>query len=149
MILAMHNSCTINAFVLPQEKAANLMATFWDRVFTKFNVSKLVQEASEATEDGPMDLRAGVGVRSKLGRKQERATKTPESISWRTFAHCLLGDLNLPTDEEKPVCWDELRDILEACARRDVPKEMCMSGSGSVEARRALARKTFVAVLTE
>ncbi len=35
------------------------MVTLWDRVFTKFNVSKLVQEACEATEDGPVDLRDG------------------------------------------------------------------------------------------
>jgi hypothetical protein len=58
------------AFVLPQEKAANMMATFWDRVLTEFNVAKHVQEAAESTGDATAGLRTSVGVRSKLGEKR-------------------------------------------------------------------------------
>ena len=138
------------AFVLPQERAANIMATFWDRAFTEFNVAKHVQEAAEsAAAAQPVNLRTSVGVRSELGKKQERASKTPESISWPTFAHCLLGELSLPTEEAEKACWDELGEILDVCARPDWPKEICTPGSASVEARRALARKTFVAALAE
>ena len=79
-----------------------------------------------------------------LNRNQERPSKTPESI-----AHCLLGELSLPTEEAEQDCWDELAEILEACARPDWPKEVCTPGSASVEGRRALARKTFVAALAE
>ena len=31
-----------DAVVRPQEEAANILATFWDRVFTEFNVAKHV-----------------------------------------------------------------------------------------------------------
>ena len=163
-----------------------------------------------------MDLCPSVGVRSKLGRTKERATKTPESISWPTLAHCLLGATAAPStanaraaekraaaavaeekraiDEitkrfarekakaetdaraaeeeakaeaaakaaekrsaaeavakatEEQECWDELGEILLACARPDWPRELCTSDPDSVEGRRALARKTFVAALAE
>ena len=36
-----------DAVVLPQEEAANLMATFWDRVISEFNVAKHVQSFTE------------------------------------------------------------------------------------------------------
>ena len=61
----------------------------------------------------------------------------------------MLGELHLPTKEEEQACWDELGEILEGCARPDWPKEVCTPGSASVEGRRALARKTFVAALAE
>ena len=50
------------AFVLPQERAANIMATLGDRVLIKFNVAKHVQEAAESTEDARVDLRTRAGV---------------------------------------------------------------------------------------
>ena len=75
------------AVVPPQEEAANILATFWDRVFTEFNVAKHVQ-SSGASHHG--DLAAMPGVRSSLGKKLERETKSPESISWKTVSRFLL-----------------------------------------------------------
>ena len=60
----------VEAFVVPQEKAANMMATFGDRVLTEFKVAKHVQEAAESISDAIADLRTSVGVRSKLGEKR-------------------------------------------------------------------------------
>ena len=68
------------AFVVPQERAANMMATFWDRVLTEFNVAKHVQEAAESTEDAPVDLRPSVGVRSKLGKNKKGQQRLPRAL---------------------------------------------------------------------
>ena len=84
-----------------------------------------------------------------LGRKNEKETRTPKSISWRTYAHCLLVHLSLPTEQEQQACWDAFRGILEGCGRPDWPTKICTRGTASVEDRRALARKNFVAALDE
>ena len=149
--------------VLPQEQAANILATFWDRVFTEFNVAKHVQSSDSSNELCSGDSAAMPGVRSKLGKKQERQTKSPESISWKTYAHCMLEDQAAEPKQEEQACWDELCDILEACGRPGLAEQIsapCSASavdaeqisapcSASAVERRALARKLFVAVLAE
>ena len=135
-----------DAVVLPQEEAANILATFWDRVFTEFNVAKHVQ-SSCASKQG--DWAAMPGVRSSLGKKLERETRSPESISWKTFSHCLLEHQGPEPQQEEQDCWDELFDILKACGRPGVSEQLSAPGSASAAQRRALARKLFVAALTE
>jgi hypothetical protein len=131
-----------DAVVLPHERAANVMSTFWDRVICEFNVAKHEKEGGDSDKG---TLRSATGVRSTLGKKKEKLTISPESISWRTFAHCLLGSLELPTEQEETECWDELNRILEMCGRSGAPTP----GSASVHERRSLARRTFVAALAE
>jgi hypothetical protein len=154
-----------DAVILPEEQAANLLASFWDRVYTEFNVAKHMHSSCEAVPGEPEALRADTGVRSKLGKKLERTTKSPESISFPTFAHCLLGQ-SLPTQEQKQDCWDELRDILQTCGRPGSAENICAPGSASADEqhaaeninapgsasadeRHAAARKAFVAALAE
>ena len=125
---------------------------------TEFNVAKHVQASTESAEDAALKLSSGVGVRSKVGKKLERQSRTPENISWRTFTHCLLGHLDLPPEKEEQACWDELSEILEASGRPGWPNEICVPGSAGadvapgsagVDGRRAVARKVFVAALAE
>ena len=89
------------------------------------------------------------GIRSSLGKKLERGTKSPESISWKTFSHCLLEQQGPEPPQEEQDCWDELYDILEACGRPGVSEQISASGFASAGERRALARKLFVAALAE
>ena len=126
-----------DAVPLPQAEAANLLGAFWDRVYTEFNVAKHL---------APEDLRAVPGVRASLGKKKERAVKSPESLSSKTLSHCLLGTLDLPTPEEENACWQELDDILQASGR---PFSNSVSEGSDDTARRAQARKLFVAALAE
>jgi hypothetical protein len=55
--------------VVPHEKAANLLATFWDRVFAEVNVANHVQAACGSVEGQEINFRADVGARSELGEK--------------------------------------------------------------------------------
>ncbi len=54
-----------------RKRAANVLATFWDIVFTEFNVAKHV-----AREHEGQDIAAAVGVRAKLGKEKEREVNT-------------------------------------------------------------------------
>jgi hypothetical protein len=118
-------------------------------VFAEFNVAKHVRAACGSVEGQEINLCADVGVRSKLGKKMERDTKSLESISGRAFAHSLLGQLDLPTEQQEQECSGEIRGVLAVCGRSNWPREVCAPGSASAEERRALARKTFVAALAE
>ena len=136
------------AEVVAEAEAADRLAAFWDRAYTEFNVAKTVAhesftQASAASRD--------VGVRQRLGPAEEKQVRSPESISYDTFAHCLLGGLELPT-EAGDRCWGELVEILGGCSRIAVDAlaaEFGGPGSASLEARRSRARLHFVAALAE
>jgi hypothetical protein len=49
-------------------------------------------------------------------RRLERETTSLESISGRTFAHCLLGQQDLPIEQQEQECWGELREIIAVVA---------------------------------
>ena len=132
------------AVVLPQEEAANILATFWDRVFTEFDVAKHVQSSGPSSSSAVMPR-----VMPQLGKKLERETKSPESISCKAFAHCLLEPTGAEPEHEEQNCWDELADILEACGRPGLADQISAPSSASACERRALARKLFVATLGE
>ena len=59
--------------VMMNEEAAHTMATFWDRVYTEYNVAKqfatpsVEQGASQRLTAQGTDLRAEMGARSKIG----------------------------------------------------------------------------------
>ena len=98
-------------------------------------------------------LQCDTGPRSKSGRKKERELPSPESISFKTLEHCLLGDFQAISEEDEGKCWEELDHILNSCGRR---KSSCASrpslASRSPEEllrAQATARKMFVAVLAE
>ena len=76
------------------------------------------------------DLRAGTGVRHKLGKKIGREKPSPETLSYEALSHCLIGD--------KPVTWHGLEDdkrkqeefqaelvsILTECGRGGVTRDI-------------------------
>lgn len=136
----------VDCHVLPQEEAANILATFWDRVFTEFNVAKHMQSNCASQQ---CDVAAMPGTRSSMGKKLEREARSPESISWKTFSHCFLEPQNSETQLEDQSCWDELRDILDACGRPGLAEQLSAARSASASQRRALARKLWVCVLSE
>ena len=95
--------------------------------------------------------RAETGIRIKLGKAREREFRSPEAISYRTYAHCLLEGLDLSGAEEEQ-CWDELLEIMRGCSRIEEAKlkeEILGPISASAAQKRARARKHFVAALAE
>ena len=96
------------------------MASFWDRAITEFNVAKALASSSYALRGQDSEARVGlphdVGLRQKLGKKQEKERSSPECISYKTFAHCVLGTIEV-SDAEERQCWSEFEHILEDCGR--------------------------------
>ena len=159
--------------VMPAQEAANLMASFWDRVLTEWNVAKAfdVHKHTAAVPAGSADLREDpvdllwklcdkVGPRRAMGTKAERATISPECISSETLTRCLLQTPSV-TEEQDRQCWQEFDDTMANCARCVEPAPDSISfplGIGDEEAgmqtcsqaqRRARARSRFVAALAE
>ena len=145
--------------VVPQTEAANRMASFWDRVFCEFNVAKAMKHANDiqalpdaAHEENAKLMRGDVGTRQKLGKKKEKEQSSPETLSYKTLAHCLLGCLDM-TEIEEGHCWDELNHIVQNCSRNVNASEPALGSPGATEEekeqRRAHARKLFVAALAE
>ena len=132
----------------PTQEAADLLASFWDRIHTEFNVAKAVKCMSSGAPDDAdiFALCEDTGIRQKIGRKKEKEFPSPESISYQTLMHCLLGNpaANL---EAETTCWRELDEILNKCAR--CGDSSTWPTSGSQEEKHALARKYFVAALAE
>ncbi len=152
--------------VLPEAEAAGRMASFWDRVITEYNVAKALcteDDSGGVDSGGATDttLRGDIGPRAKCGKKAEKEKASPETLSYRSFAHCLLGGPEQCSAVEEKECWDELENILRGCARASAswedyerdrkPKEQdtVPPGSGSEDERRAFARKVFVSALAE
>ena len=143
--------------VLPQTEAANLMACFWDRVVAEFNVAKALDQFSQALPGEPSlesikEMASATGLRQKFGKKQENGQPSPECISYKTLAHCVLGTLDV-SDAESEQCWSEFDHILEQCGRA---KDACAArprlASGDEnekEHAHAQARKVFVSALAE
>ena len=102
------DSAPPGAQVVAEVDAADRLAAFWDRAYTEFNVAKTV---AHETFSLPSAASRDVGVRQRLGPAEEKQVRSPESISYDTFAHCLLGGLELPT-EAGDRCWGELVEIL-------------------------------------
>ena len=95
--------------------------------------------------------RAETGIRIKLGKAREREFRSPEAISYRTYAHCLLEGLDLSGAEEEQ-CWDEFLEIMRGCSRIEEAKlkeDILGPISASAAQKRARARKHFVAALAE
>ena len=142
--------------VLPQTEAASLMASFWDRAITEFNVAKALASSSHALQGQDSEARVGlphdVGLRQKLGKKQEKERSSPECISYKTFAHCVLGTIEV-SDAEEAQCWNEFEHILEDCSRASHAwgSRPCLTSCSTEEKKqkRALARKIFVSALSE
>ena len=66
-----------DAIVLPQEQAANVMASFWDRVISEFNVAKHTQAVAEVPGVDAAELQADIGTRTNLGkRKRKQSTES-------------------------------------------------------------------------
>ena len=134
---------------VPQAEAADRLAAFWDRTYTEYNVAKAfslkpvdVLPGGSSGHGRSADLAGAVGVRQGLGPIGEKQVRSPESISYETHAHCLLGSLDVG-DAESYRCWGELVDILEGCSRtpREVLQaELAEPGSASLPARQARAR---------
>ena len=120
------------------------MSSFWGRVYTETNVAKDLQHHEDshallgALDSEPDDashallgasgenpqqasLKCDTGPRSKSGRKKEREMPSPESISYKTLQHCLLGDFQAISEEDKAKCWEELDHILNSCGRLKSP----------------------------
>ena len=92
-----------------------------------------------------------VGVRQQMGTAEERKVRSPESISYETFAHCLLQGLEMNAEEDAR-CWSELQEILNGCARgsaADMNELLVEPSSASSEAKRDNARLHFVVALAE
>ena len=109
------------------------MASFWDRVVTEHNVAKALQANSlpqslMAQEDQVKGLQGDAGLRQKLGKSKEREAPAPEAISYKTFAHCLLGSPAVLDKDEATKCWEELGHILQGCSR--IP-HLCHVGPSS------------------
>ena len=140
--------------VVPEAAAADQLASFWDRAFTEFNVAKAMggRVASEGSAwAGVSTMAPDVGVRQQLGTAEEKKVRSPESISYETLAHCLLGGLEMNAEEDAR-CWSELEEILHGCARgsaADMNELLVEPSSASSEAKRANARLHFVAALAE
>ena len=132
----------------PTQEAANLLASFWDRIHTEFNVAKAVKSSTSESQEyeDTFALCEDTGVRHKLGRKHERESPSPESISYETLMYCLLGN-TASTPEEETKCWQELDEILNKCGR--CGDSSTWPGSASQAEKHAIARKFFVAALSE
>ncbi len=63
-----------DAIVLPQEQAANVMASFWDRVISEVNVAKHAQAVAEVLGADVAELQADIGTRAKIGKTKEKNT---------------------------------------------------------------------------
>lgn len=143
--------------VLPQTEAANLMACFWDRVIAEFNVAKALDQFSQALPGEPslesiVEMASATGLRQKFGKKQEKGQPSPECISYKTLAHCVLGTLDV-SDAESEQCWAEFDHILEQCGRA---KDACTArlrlascDENEKGHAHAQARKVFVSALAE
>ena len=86
-----------------------------------------------------------------MGTAEERKVRSPESISYETFAHCLLQGLEMNAEEDAR-CWSELQEILHGCARgsmTDMNELLIQPSSASSDAKIAKARLHFVAALAE
>ena len=140
--------------VVPEAAAADQLASFWDRAFTEFNVAKAMAGGAASQGSawaGVSTMATDVGVRQQLGTAEERKVRSPESISYETFAHCLLQGLEMNAEEDAR-CWSELQEILHGCARgstTDMNELLVEPSSASSEAKRANARLHFVAALAE
>ena len=75
-----------DAVPLAQADAANLLAGFWDRVYTEFNIAKHLTGIPKPTESG---------VRAGMGKTKERCVKSPESLSTKTLLHQIIQKLPL------------------------------------------------------
>ena len=78
------------AVVVPEAVAADQLASFWDRAFTEFNVAKAMAAGTASQGSawaGVSSMATDVGVRKQLGTAEERKVRSPESISYETFAH--------------------------------------------------------------
>ncbi len=150
--------------VLPQVEAAGRMASFWDRALTEFNVAKALSSHA---------LPGDIGPRTKAGKKAEKELASPEMLSHRALAHCLLGGLNNLDEVAAGECWEELENIFLDTARASeawsdfqkarrneedlVPPgsaserqgEAATPGSAIREEKAAFARKLFVSALAE
>ena len=143
--------------VLPQTEAANLMACFWDRVISEFNVAKALHQSTQALPGGPSvessaEMASATGLRQKLGKKQEKERPSPECISYKTLAHCILETLDV-SDAEEEQCWAELEHILDQCGRAHDAWTMRPRPESQDENEKrhahAQARKVFVSALAE
>ena len=94
--------------VLPQVEAAGRMASFWDRALTEFNVAKALS---------PEALPGDVGPRTAAGKKTDKETASPETLSYPSLDHCLLGGLDGLDDAAAQRCWEELENIFRSSAR--------------------------------
>ena len=145
--------------VTPQSEAADRLAAYWDRCFTEFNLGKAMASKREETVEQSgsrtwadlSSLASATGVREGLSKAEEKAVRSPESISSTTYAHCLLNGLEL-NDEDNSRCWSELCEILEGCSRtagEELRQAFTEPGSASSEDKRVQARMFFVAALAE
>ena len=133
--------------VLPQEEAATLLSSFWERAYCEFNVAKTYPGDSE-----PFDRAGQTGPRLNMGRALERESPSPESLSYAAMSHCLLGGSTSIDSEREQQCWQELEHILSACGRGGRPAGDALSegpSSASPSEKRASARNLFVASLAE
>ena len=141
-----------NAERSPQEKAASLMATFWERAYTECNLAKSIIGAYASTEEEPEDkaftaLAKETVPRIQLGRALERETPSPEFLSYVAMRHCLLGGLAEITPEEDDRCWQELGHILKSCSQEQAGLATSSASEASHES--ADARNRFVACLAQ
>ena len=142
--------------VCPQTEAATRMASFWDRAYTEFNVGKAlaaptVTSPSGSTKANP-ELECETGPRQKLGKKREKEHASPECISYKTLAHCVLGIVEVSDLEEKQ-CWEEFERILQDCSRAthswNARPSLASQTKEQKQETHALARKVFVSALAE
>ena len=141
--------------VVPEAAAADELASFWDRAFTEFNVAKAMAGGGASQGSawaGVSSMAADIGVLQQMGSAEERKVRAPESISYETFAHCLLQGLEMNAEEDAR-CWGELQEILHGCARgstTDMNELLVEPSSASSEAKRANApRKVIEAGMEE
>ena len=133
----------------PHSGTARTPNTTWQKALSLERVDVL--PGGSGGHGRSADLAGAVGVRQGLGPIGEKQVRSPESISYETHAHCLLGSLDVG-DAESYRCWGELVDILEGCSRtpREVLQaELAEPGSASLQARQARARLRFGAALAE
>ena len=77
--------------VLPHEEAATLMAAFWDRVYTEFNVAKAVasREQSLSMREGGHDSAMAAVADSKDHNASKRSCNLWIHTSWSEITRSL------------------------------------------------------------
>ena len=95
--------------VVPDAQAGNIPAS------SQQNASDHAGDREDVF-DNLSKLCDDVGRRARMGKKAERGTISPESISVETFHRCLLGT-NFVSQEQDGRCWEEFDHIMAKCAR--------------------------------